>query len=144
MLFFCLNLDRSNISVAVSDNLLKDLGMNTNDFNNGQMIFLLTFLCAELPSQIASKRFGPDRWIPLQIMVWSLVTIGQAFNTGKTSFFLTRALLGLAEGGLIPDMILYLSYYYKTVELPTRLAWFWATLSAFFYPPPLETRIRLG
>ena len=106
MFNFCLNLDRSNISVAVSDNLLKDLHMNTNDYNNGQMIFFLSFLCAELPSQMASKRFGPDRWIPLQVMVWSLVTFGQAFNSGRASFFITRALLGLAEGGLIPDLVL--------------------------------------
>lgn len=103
--------------------------MNTNDYNNGQMIFYISFLSAELPSQIASKRFGPDRWIPFQVMVWSLVTLCQAFTNGRTTFFITRALLGLSEGGLIPDMVLYLSYWYKTAELPIRLSWFWATLS---------------
>lgn len=79
-----------NISPALSDNFLKDLHLNTNDFNNGQMvrnvdlfcetrltsfpsrikkIFYLSFMCAELPSQLVSKRLGPDVWLPIQLCV---------------------------------------------------------------------------
>lgn len=49
---------------------------------------------------------------------WSLVASMQAFLTGPTSFYVTRALLGLFEGGFIPDNILYLSYWYTGLELP--------------------------
>jgi MFS family permease len=59
-----------------------------------------------------------------QIM-WSLVASFQAFLSGKSSFYACRALLGLIEGGFIPDNILYLSYWYTGKELPRRLSFFW-------------------
>lgn len=80
--------------------MLGDLGMNTNDYNTGQTIFYLCFLFAELPSQLISKKLGPDRWIPIQMVSWSLIAACQAFLKGKGSFYVCRALLGLFEGGL--------------------------------------------
>ncbi|KAJ3027193.1 hypothetical protein HDV00_011347 [Rhizophlyctis rosea] len=127
-MFFALQLDRGNISQALADNFLTDNGFNTNDYNYGQTIFTVSFLCAELPSQMISKRLGPDNWIPVQMILWSIVATSQAWIGGnKGVYFATRSLLGLLEGGFIPDTVLYLTYFYKSAELPVRLSWFWTS-----------------
>lgn len=128
-MFLSLQVDRGNLSQAVSDNLLDDLKLTTNDFNTGNTIFLVCFLLAEIPSQLISKALGPDIFIPFQICAWSIVAMSQGALQGKASFYATRALIGMLEGGFIADLVLWLSYFYKSNELPIRLSWFWTTLS---------------
>ncbi|KAK6439457.1 hypothetical protein LTR95_004327 [Oleoguttula sp. CCFEE 5521] len=126
--FFALQVDRGNLAQAVSDNFLSDLSLSTNDYNNGNTIFKVSFLLAEIPSQLISKRLGPDRWIPMQMVAWSIVAASQAALSGKTSFYICRVLIGALEGGFIPDLVLWLSYFYTGKELPIRLAFFWTAL----------------
>ncbi|KAK1569368.1 uncharacterized protein LY79DRAFT_594939 [Colletotrichum navitas] len=103
IMFMALELDRANISQANTDNMLGDLGMTTDasdgpstrlnnhsDFNLGNTVFQLAFLCSELPSQL--------------IVLWSIVARCQFWLSGRDSFLTCRALLVLLQGGFIPDI----------------------------------------
>ncbi|KAM0696106.1 hypothetical protein Q7P36_004589 [Cladosporium allicinum] len=129
LMFFGLQLDRGNLSNALTDNLLPDLGMTQDDYNNGTTVQLLCFLAAEFPVQLLIKRYGFKQVLPLLMMMWSLVSWAQAFMTGKVGFYITRALIGACEGGFIPGTILFATYFYTSKELSIRLAAFWSTLN---------------
>ena len=80
---------------------------------------------AELPSQLIGKKLGVERWVPFQMMAWSIVAMLQCLIQNRTGFYVTRALFGLLEGGFIPDAVLMLSYFFTTSELAIRLSFFW-------------------
>lgn len=127
IMFFGLNIDRGNLSLAVAGNLLDDLKLSTNDYNNAQNMYRVGFIIAEIPSQLIGKKLGPDRWIPIQIIIWSICAGGQFFMQSRAGFFACRFFIGLFMGGFIPDSILYISYYYTSTEMPLRLSLFWFT-----------------
>lgn len=62
------------------------------------------------------------------MVLWSIVAAAQAALKGRSSFMACRALLGILEGGFIPDLVLWLSYFYTSKELPLRLSFFWVAL----------------
>ena len=128
-LFFSLNMDRGNFGSAIAGGILKDLKLSTNDFNLGSNLRSIGFIITEIPSQMIGKKFGPDWWMPLQVVLWSLVTLFQFFLAGRKSFLALRFLLGVTQGGFIADSVQYLSYYYTRDQMAIRLTLFWAVVS---------------
>lgn len=69
----------------------------------------MSFLAAELPSGLISKKLGPDVWIPSMVCMWSVISAAQAGLNNKTGDFVIGCLLGLLMGGFIPDTVLYIT-----------------------------------
>ncbi|BGP42181.1 hypothetical protein JCM10450v2_006271 [Rhodotorula kratochvilovae] len=127
LMFFALDIDRGNMSNATADNLLKDLKLTQADYNLGNLLSKLGFLIAELPSQMIGKKIGVDIWLPIQVCVFSVLSAAQFGMNGRASFLALRFLIAFFQGGFIPDVILYLSYYFTNAEIPIRIAIFFTT-----------------
>lgn len=119
--FFCLmylgtQMDRGNLSNALTDNFLDDLGLTTTDFNNAVMIQRIAFLLAEFPVQSLVLKIGFHNVFPYMVMAWGTVSWAQAFMQDRAGFFITRALIGALDGGFVPGV-----YYFFTCWRVTRL-----------------------
>ncbi|SJL10903.1 related to nicotinamide mononucleotide permease [Armillaria ostoyae] len=122
---FVLNMDRTNHSNAVSDNLAVDLGFTNDTVNLGIAVYSVIFSFACLSGAVISKIVGPARWIPVLMFAWGLVTMAHALITDRSGYLTVRCMIALTEGGVIPATLVYLGSFYKSTELATRLAWFW-------------------
>ena len=114
---------------AQTDNFSKDIGITLDQVNTGQTLFTLGMVLLELPSNVIAKYFGPNRWIPIIMLLWGVITLSQAFVTGLSGFYATRFLLAAGEAGFIPGMAWYITRWYKNTELSLRFAIFWASNS---------------
>ncbi|KAL1408073.1 hypothetical protein Q8F55_004871 [Vanrija albida] len=119
--FFCFQLERGNIANAVSSTLLKDVGINQNQFNTGQGLLYLGIVLLEVPSQMILQRVGPQKWISAQVFMFGLF---QLFMHNYSSYLGTRILLGITECGYIPGSLYTISTFYKKTELASRNACF--------------------
>ncbi|KAJ3738672.1 MFS general substrate transporter [Lentinula detonsa] len=122
---FVLNMDRTNLSNAVSDNLPEDLGFTTDTVNLGTAIYSVLFSLACLSGAVVCKIVHPARWIPISMFCWGLVTMAHALIQNKGGFLTVRCMIAVTEGGVIPATLIYLGSFYRSTELATRLAWFW-------------------
>jgi MFS transporter, ACS family, tartrate transporter len=104
-------IDRSNISVA-SLTMNKDLGFSAYLYGWGAGIFFFGYFLFEIPSNLILEKIGARIWIARIMITWGIISGIMAFVTGATSFLIVRFLLGAAEAGFFPGMILYLTYWF--------------------------------
>ncbi|KAG0226747.1 hypothetical protein BGW42_003437 [Actinomortierella wolfii] len=129
VMFFFLQLDRGNMSNALTDNIMADLGVDINTMTLGTTVFVLFFVAFEIPSNMVIRRIGAHRWIPFLMTLWGLATAFQVFLHDRASFLICRAFVGMFEAGYIPGIAIYLTTYYKRAEMAFRLSIFWSTLA---------------
>src|SRR5215831_9488986 len=125
LLYFVSFIDRVNIGFA-SLTMNKDLGFSSAVFGFGAGIFFLGYFLFEVPSNIILDRVGARLWIARVMVTWGLISVAFAFIQGETSFYILRFLLGVAEAGFFPGIILYLSYWFPARRRAQVVSFFMA------------------
>lgn len=132
-------LDRINIGIAAL-HMNADLGLTPYLFGIGAGIFFVGYLVFEVPSNMMLHRFGPRIWIARIMVTWGLVSAAMAFAQGPVSFFTLRFLLGVAEAGFAPGVLLYLTYWFPARERGRAAAAFMtATVVSIVFGAPFST-----
>jgi MFS transporter, ACS family, tartrate transporter len=116
-------LDRVNVGYAALA-MNADLGFTPSIFGIGAGIFFAGYILFEIPSNLALERFGARIWIARIMISWGLVATAMALVSGETSFYLMRFLLGVAEAGFFPGIVLYLTYWFPARERARIVALF--------------------
>ena len=108
--YFVSFLDRVNVGFAALQ-MVKDLRLSPTVFGLGGGIFFLTYFLCEVPSNLLLQKLGARRWIARIMITWGIIAGGMAWVTGAKSFYAIRMLLGAAEAGFFPGVLLYLTYW---------------------------------
>lgn len=109
LLYFISFLDRVNVGFAALT-MNKDIGLSASAYGFGAGIFFIGYFLFEVPSNLIMKKVGARIWIARIMISWGILSAATAFVTGPVSFWIVRFLLGIAEAGFFPGMILYLTF----------------------------------
>jgi ACS family tartrate transporter-like MFS transporter len=126
-LYLICYLDRTNIGFAALT-MNKDLGFSSYIYGLGAGAFFWGYFLLEVPSNLILEKVGARRWISRIMVTWGIVSGCFAFVEGPVSFFSLRFLLGLAEAGFFPGMILYFTYWFPPFHRARVIAGFMAAI----------------
>ncbi|MFD7292353.1 MFS transporter [Streptomyces sp. NPDC059897] len=104
-------LDRTNVAL-VKSHLETDVGIDAAAFGLGAGIFFVGYAVLGVPSNLALHRIGARRWLAGLMFVWGLLSCAMALVSSPTTFYVLRFLLGAAEAGFFPGVILYITYWF--------------------------------
>ena len=111
VLYFVAFVDRVNIGFAALT-MNRDVGLSASAYGFGAGIFFLGYFLFEVPSNLILERVGARLWIARVMFTWGLISGAMALVRGPVGFYVLRFLLGAAEAGVFPGIILYLSYWF--------------------------------
>jgi MFS transporter, ACS family, tartrate transporter len=128
ILYIIAYLDRVNVTFA-QDKLESDLGFSGAVYGFGAGVFFIAYFFLEVPSNLALHRFGARKWMARIMFTWGIISACTALVQGPASFYLVRFLLGAAEAGFFPGMILYLSYWFPARERARAVGFFMSAIA---------------
>jgi MFS family permease len=111
--YFVAYIDRANVGFAALQ-MNKAVGIDPKTFGLGAGIFFVGYFLLEVPSNLALERFGASKWIARIMLTWGMISGAFALIGGPTSYLVLRFVLGAAEAGFFPGVILYLTYWYPS------------------------------
>ncbi|KOP56634.1 MFS transporter permease [Pseudomonas coronafaciens pv. porri] len=131
-------IDRGNIGMA-SLQMNHDLGLSPAIFGFASSLFFVSYFLVEVPSNLALQKFGARLWIARIMITWGIVSAGTAFVQGANSLYVMRFLLGAAEAGFFPGVLLYLTYWLPAAYRARMVAIFMVAIpGANFIGSPLS------
>lgn len=116
-------LDRVNVGFAKLQ-MLNDLKFSEAIYGLGAGIFFIGYFLFEVPSNIILARVGPRVWIARIMITWGIISSAMMFVNSEMTYYVLRFLLGVAEAGFFPGIILYLTYWYPQDRRGRIVAWF--------------------
>ncbi|KAK4948701.1 hypothetical protein LTR10_012705 [Elasticomyces elasticus] len=122
-------LDRSNVGNARVEGLATDLHMTGDRYLTGLTLYFIGYVLFEVPANMVLKTWTPRAWLPTLTLVWGIVSTLMGVIQSRTGFFIVRFFLGVAEAGLFPGIVFYLSMWYKRNERQYRVALFFSAAS---------------
>ncbi len=141
VLYIVAYMDRANVGFAAMD-MKRQLGFSDTVYGTGAGVFFLGYGLLDLPSSLLLRRFGTRVWIARIMISWGFVCAGMVWIHSPHSFYLLRFLLGVAEAGFVPGMLLYLTFWFPSHERARAVAWFMtATSLAGVVGAPLSSAI---
>jgi ACS family tartrate transporter-like MFS transporter len=129
--YFLNYVDRTNVGFA-SLTMNADLGLSATAYGLGAGLFFVAYFFFEVPSNVILHKVGARVWIARIMVTWGIIASATAFVQGEISFYIVRLLLGAAEAGFFPGIILYLTYWFPRVQRAKVVA-------LFFLAVPIST-----
>jgi len=123
VLYIVAYLDRINISFAAFT-MNKDLGLTSTQFGLLTGIFFWGYFLFEIPSNLILHKIGAHLWIARIMVTWGLIAMLTGAVHGGMQLYLVRFLLGVAEAGFFPGIVLYLTYWFRQRDQAQVVAWF--------------------
>ncbi len=111
LLYILSYLDRVNVGFALQG-LQRDIGLTYAQFAFGLSIFFVGYAFLETPSNLIMHRVGARIWLARIMITWGMITTATAFINSVTSFYVLRSLLGIAEAGFFPGVLLYFTFWF--------------------------------
>jgi MFS family permease len=141
--FFCAYLDRVNVGMA-APTMNRQLGFSAAVFGFGAGVFFLGYFLAEVPSNLILEKTGARRWISRILVTWGIVSGLTAFVWNDWSFYAVRFVLGLAEAGFYPGVVLYLTWWFPSYYRSRMQAIFYsASVISLIVGPPISGLLLL-
>jgi MFS family permease len=135
--YFCAYLDRSNVGMAATT-MVGDLHFTNAVFGFGAGLFFLGYFVAEIPSNLILNKIGARIWIARILITWGIVAGLTGFVWDEWSFYGNRILLGIAEAGYYPGIVLYLTWWFPSYYRTRMMGIFQsASVISLFIGPPV-------
>ncbi|MCY7472838.1 MFS transporter [Bacillus safensis] len=141
LLYIISYLDRANVGYAALE-MNEALGLTSKMFGLVTGIFFIGYFLFEVPSNILMQKFGARVWITRILFTWGIISMATGFAQNATQLYVIRFLLGIAEAGLFPGIILYLTYWFRAKERASTIAMFMTAIAvSYIIGAPVSTLI---